>query len=86
MLTLRVTEDCTRCRSLAGEMARNHLAHKVLRVASEDKSAHSLLDGSEKIQGHEAIEARIQWLLGQRRRWQRYPSDLCFDYGNEQDS
>lgn len=86
MLTFRVTEDCTRCRSLARQMAQNHLAHKVVRVPSEDETAHSLLDGAQVVRGHQAIQKRVESLLVRRRQWQRYPSDLCFDYGDKQDA
>jgi predicted DCC family thiol-disulfide oxidoreductase YuxK len=83
MLTLYPDEDCSRCRALAARLKEEHLAHRIQPAEGSDAPAHSLRDGDGLATGHPQIEAKVDERARLQQLAQRYPSDLCFDYGDE---
>lgn len=87
MFTLHIDTDCPRCGELAETLRREHLAHAVHEAdASEDPGPHSLVDDGEVVREHEAMQRRIGQRTDLLRKTQRYPSDLCFLYPDDEAS
>jgi hypothetical protein len=85
MLTLRLDPDCPACRSIERQTVASHLAHRTRWLDEpEAKHAHTLVDSDEVVRGHEAMSRRIDELAALREMADRYPSDLCFDYGEDE--
>jgi hypothetical protein len=80
MLRLHIDPDCDRCQELRDKLEGNRLACEVTAESDGDGSYMVDSDG-ERIEGHNAIEVRIDELADQLELSRRYQSDVCHDYG-----
>lgn len=84
MLTLHIDPDCDRCRELKDKLEGRRLACEV--TAESDGNGSYMVDSDgERIEGHNAIETRIDELAEQLDLSRRYQSDACHDYGDQPD-
>ena len=84
MLTLHADPDCRACRRLVEKLGGLPLAHRIDESDSgRAEAAHTLDDGDQRVCGHEQIERRIDETWEQLQRSQRYQSDLCLHYPDE---
>jgi len=82
MLRLHIDPDCDRCGQIRDKLTASRLACDV--TAESDGDGSYLVDSNgERIEGHSAIEDRIDELADQLQLSRRYQSDVCHDYGDQ---
>lgn len=74
MLRLHIDPHCDRCRELRHKLTDSHLAFQV--QAESDGNGSYMVDNDQgRIEGHNAIEARIEELAGEFARSRQSPGD-----------
>lgn len=86
MILLHEAKGCGRCRDARLLLDELMLAHQATVEDTDSDIAHTLEDEGRTYHGHGAVEEHLEELRKLRSRWGRYPSDLCFDYGDDDET